>query len=88
MYYHLNNNYCLRGWELLPYAIVDSETHRAHFVQKAEFDALTLCDGTLCIAVIIQRFLQNVGDVCRHAGYKLFNAVGIEKIVENGKVAH
>ena len=51
MYYRLKDKYCLRGWELLPYAIVDSETHRAHFVQKAEFDALTLCDGTVDLAL-------------------------------------
>ena len=25
MYYHLNNNYCLRGWELLPYALLDAK---------------------------------------------------------------
>ena len=51
MYYRLKDKYCLRGWDLLPYAIVDSETHRAHFVDKAEFDALTLCDGTVDLAL-------------------------------------
>ena len=51
MYYRLKDKYKLRGWELLPYAIVDGETHRAHFVQKAEFDALTLCDGTVDLAL-------------------------------------
>ena len=47
MYYRLKEKYRLRGWELLPYAIVDSETHRAHFVNKTCFDALTLCNGSV-----------------------------------------
>lgn len=51
MYYRLNDKYCLRGWELLPYALVDSETHRARFVDKADFDALSLCDGTVDLAL-------------------------------------
>ena len=47
MYYRLKDKYNLRGWELLPYAIVDSKAHRAHFVDKTSFDALTLCDGSI-----------------------------------------
>lgn len=51
MYYRIKDKYKLRGWELLPYALVDSETHQTHFVQKAEFDALSLCDGTIDFAL-------------------------------------
>ena len=51
IYYRLKDKYKLRGWELLPYALVDSEMRRTHFVQKAEFDALTLCDGTVDLAL-------------------------------------
>ena len=65
MYYRLNEKYMLRGWELLPYAIVDSETHRAHFVQKAEFDAITLCDGTVDLA------LPLISQVIRDSAAKL-----------------
>jgi len=50
-YYRLKDKYKLRGWELLPYALMDSEMRRTHFVQKAEFDALTLCDGTVDLAL-------------------------------------
>jgi len=51
MYYRLKDKYKLRGWDLLPYAIVDSDTHRARFVDKADFDALSLCDGTVDLAL-------------------------------------
>ena len=47
MYYRLKDDYCLRGWELLPYAVVDSKTHRVHWLDKTKFDALTLCDGSV-----------------------------------------
>nr|WP_297771259.1 radical SAM protein [uncultured Butyrivibrio sp.] len=45
MYYRLKDNYILRGWEKLPYAVVDREAGRAWFVDKEAFDALQLCDG-------------------------------------------
>ena len=51
MLYRLKDIYHLRSWELLPYAVVDSEAHRAHFVDKASFDALSLCDGTVDLAL-------------------------------------
>ena len=47
MYYRIKDKYRLRGWELLPYALVDSETHRAVFMDKEAFDALVLCDGSV-----------------------------------------
>ena len=47
MNYRLKDDYCLRGWELLPYAVVDSKTHRVHWLDKTKFDALTLCDGSV-----------------------------------------
>ena len=45
MYYRLNDKYSLRGWEKLPYAIVDRAAARVSFVDKESFDALQLCDG-------------------------------------------
>ena len=45
MYYRLEKKYSLRGWEKLPYAIVDHEAGSAGFVNKETFDALQLCDG-------------------------------------------
>ena len=47
MYYRLKDKFNLRGWELLPYSVVDTEKHRAHFLQKDAFDALTLCNGSV-----------------------------------------
>ena len=47
MYYRLNKKYSLRGWEKLPYAIVDNEVHAATFVNKTAFDALELCNGQI-----------------------------------------
>lgn len=51
MYYKLKNKYNLRGWEKLPYAIVDTEAHRASFVDKGTFAALDLCNGRIDLAL-------------------------------------
>ncbi len=45
MYYRLKEKYLLRGWELLPYAIVDTEKHTASFFDRKTFDVLSLCEG-------------------------------------------
>jgi len=75
MYYRLKDRYCLRGWELLPYALVDSEAHRAHFVQKAEFDALSLCDGTVDLALpLIPESVRSRDR--RHAVTMIWNRTG------------
>ena len=65
MYYRLKEKYNLRGWKLLPYAIVDSETHKAHFVDKTMFDALTLCDGSvdLDLPLISQEVHDSIKDL-------------------------
>ena len=49
MYYRLKDKYSLRGWELLPYAVVDRDAHLAKFVEKETFDALSLCDASVDI---------------------------------------
>ena len=49
MYYRLKDKYSLRGWELLPYAVVDRDAHVAKFVEKETFDALLLCDASVDI---------------------------------------
>jgi hypothetical protein len=49
IYYRLKDKYSLRGWELLPYAIVDRDAHLAKFVEKETFDALSLCDASVDI---------------------------------------
>lgn len=45
MYYRLKDNYLLRGWQMLPYALVDSGNARTMFIRKPEMDALLACDG-------------------------------------------
>ena len=48
MYYKLKPQYLLRGWEKLPYALVDtSRNNRTIFLSKPELDALTLCNGKI-----------------------------------------
>ncbi len=45
MYYRLKEQYLLRGWEKLPYALVDRATGRAVFIQSEEMSALELCNS-------------------------------------------
>lgn len=47
MRYILNERFALRGWELLPYAVVDRQTGRACFISAQEMEALKLCNGKI-----------------------------------------
>jgi len=47
MFYRLKDNFLLRGWERLPYALVDSNTGNVRFLTPEMWDAITLCDGTV-----------------------------------------
>ena len=51
MYYKLKENYMLRGWEKLPYALVDTNTGQALFINSSEMDALKLCDGSVDLSL-------------------------------------
>ena len=57
MYYILKKNLLLRGWEKLPYALVDANTGQTLFIRGSEMDVLRLCDGSvdLSLAVIPQK---------------------------------
>ena len=44
-YYRLKERFSLRGWDKLPYALVDELTGGAVFLRKNEMQALMLCDG-------------------------------------------
>ena len=46
MYYRLKDNYLLRGWKRLPYAILDKKTRLASFLTGEQFSALQFCSGT------------------------------------------
>lgn len=45
MKYLLNEPYLLRGWQKLPYALVDARSGNTEFFRKDVMDALLLCDG-------------------------------------------
>ena len=45
MYYRVKNNFLLRGWKLLPFAIYDLDSHKAHFFDRKTFLVILKCDG-------------------------------------------
>jgi hypothetical protein len=45
MFYRLKDDFILRGWHKLPYALVDRRSGRTMFMRKPEMDALLACDG-------------------------------------------
>ena len=47
MNYLLNDRFSLRGWEKLPYALVDREEHQAFFLSGQTFETLELCNGKI-----------------------------------------
>ena len=62
MYYKLKPQYCLRGWNQLPWALVDrSRKNRVSFIGKPEFDALSLCNGKIdCSLPIIPERIRRM----------------------------
>lgn len=63
MYNKLAKHLALRGWKGLPYAIVNLENGVVEFPTKAQFQVLSLCDGTvdldLAILTVRQRKILN-----------------------------
>ena len=51
MFYRLKDKYLLRGWDKLPYAIVDSTTGDARFLTPEQMQAMELCAGTVDISM-------------------------------------
>lgn len=47
MFYRLRNRFLLRGWNKLPFALVDSVTGETEFLTGQEMEALELCCGTI-----------------------------------------
>lgn len=60
MYYKLKENYLLRGWEKLPYAVVDRTTKTANFFRGEQMSALELCNG--CVDTDLPLVPQNLRD--------------------------
>ena len=51
LHYRLKDNYILRGWEKLPYAVVDVRTGEASFLTSQRMKALELCDGNIDVSM-------------------------------------
>ncbi|MEG1657295.1 MAG: radical SAM protein [Christensenellaceae bacterium] len=47
MYYLLNKEFSLRGWEKLPYCLVDKSKDNMWFLNGKTFEALMLCNGNI-----------------------------------------
>ena len=47
MFYKLHENLLLRGWQKLPYAIVEQGVVRPLFINAKEMQALQLCNGLI-----------------------------------------
>ncbi len=47
MFYKLNDGVLLRGWKLLPYAVVEEKTGTAGFLSKDAFEAARMATGTI-----------------------------------------
>lgn len=51
MYYRLKDRFVLRGWEKLPYALVDLESGFVNFLDKESWEAVRLCDGSVDLSL-------------------------------------
>ena len=59
MYFLLKRHFVLRGWERAPYAVVDTRSGKARFVNKATFEAFELCNGRIdCDLPLIPEVLR------------------------------
>ena len=45
MYYRVKDNFLLRGWKLLPFALYDSDSHKTHFFDRKTFLVVLKCNG-------------------------------------------
>lgn len=53
MYYKLNGNLLLRGWQKLPYAVVEKGIPRPMFINALEMQLLQLCNGKIDLSLPI-----------------------------------
>ena len=61
MYYRLNENYKLRGWQLLPYALIDNKRRYPLFISAKEMQALQLCNGRIDVSLpLISREIREL----------------------------
>ncbi len=61
MYYKLNEQFLLRGWEKLPYALVNKEFHQPHFINARQMQALELCNGKVDLSLpLVPAFVRDM----------------------------
>ena len=82
MYYKLKEQYCLRGWDLLPYAVVDREAHTARFVERETFEALTFCDASvdLDLPLVPQSIRDKVAKLAEQGIVEAYGATEIQAL--------
>jgi len=69
VFYRINERFLLRGWEKLPYALVERNSKRTMFLRKDEFDLLSLCDGTVDLSLpLIPAKLREMVSVLEQRG--------------------
>lgn len=51
MYYKLHEKLLLRGWEKLPYAVVEKGARRPLFIKPVEMQALQMCNGRIDLSL-------------------------------------
>ncbi|MBQ7593848.1 MAG: radical SAM protein [Synergistaceae bacterium] len=51
MYYKLNEKYILRGWENLPYALIDTRTGLTSYLSARQFQAMKYCNGKVDLSM-------------------------------------
>ena len=68
MFYKLKENYLLRGWEKLPYALVDKNRRKPSFITAKEMQALQLCNGQidLNLPLIPQEIRDMIPEIEKH----------------------
>ncbi len=60
-YYRIKDSFVLRGWEKLPWALVQRPHNRVSFLSKEAFDALSLCNGRCdCSMKIIPQQIRSL----------------------------
>ena len=53
MFYRLNEKLLLRGWEKLPWAVVEKGAHHPLFISAREMQALQLCNGRIDLSLLL-----------------------------------
>ncbi|MBQ9595347.1 MAG: hypothetical protein IJR35_05740, partial [Synergistaceae bacterium] len=51
MFYRLKDNFVLRGYEKLPYAVVNIKTGAANFIDGNMMNALEYCNGNIDLSL-------------------------------------